>query len=123
MRTFIPDIEDINETNAHRALWLSETYVSPSEKSWLCWVAQVERLLGHSLDGNQSVDGTAATIIGNDCDVGGAGAIQVLSLNIMYVAGMDMTGFDCTVPVSIAATPGGGTPLRQNLAVWRSALH
>jgi hypothetical protein len=45
------DTPDLNETNAHRALWLSETAVDQSERAWLAWVATCERLLGHDVDG------------------------------------------------------------------------
>lgn len=34
-----------------------EAYESPAEKAWLAWCARVERLLGHSLDGDQARDG------------------------------------------------------------------
>lgn len=43
--------------NAHQDLWRSENYVDQSERAWLRWVKQVERLLGHSIDGNQDTDG------------------------------------------------------------------
>ena len=48
---------DLDELNPHRALWQSETYVSPQERAWEKWTKQVERLMGHSLDGNQDTDG------------------------------------------------------------------
>lgn len=35
----------------------SESYVSPREREWERWVQRVEKLLGHSLDGNQQRDG------------------------------------------------------------------
>ena len=30
----------------------NETYDTPSDCKWLAWVRKVERMLGHSLDGN-----------------------------------------------------------------------
>jgi hypothetical protein len=39
------------------ALWASESYVSDSEREWLRWVAKVEKLIGHDLDGDQDRDG------------------------------------------------------------------
>lgn len=48
---------DLDEINPHLALWRSETYVNQGEKAWEAWVKKVERLLGHSLDGNQKTDG------------------------------------------------------------------
>lgn len=30
---------------------------SPSERAWLKWAARVEKLVGHSLDGDQQADG------------------------------------------------------------------
>lgn len=35
----------------------AESYVSPRERAWLRWTEAVERLLGHSLDGDQQRDG------------------------------------------------------------------
>lgn len=46
-----------NTFDAHYALFLSETYVSPQERAWEAWTKKVEALLGHSLDGDQEVDG------------------------------------------------------------------
>jgi hypothetical protein len=51
------DVIDLNETNPHAALWRSENYESPAEKRWLKWVAQVEKIVGHDLDGDQDKDG------------------------------------------------------------------
>lgn len=45
------------ECNPHLALWASENHVSPRERAWEAWVAKVEKLLGHDLDGNQERDG------------------------------------------------------------------
>lgn len=36
---------------------VGESYVSPRERAWERWVAKVEKLLGHDLDGNQDRDG------------------------------------------------------------------
>ena len=47
---------DINETNPHRAAWLSES-ASEAPTVWDTWVDIVEGLLGHDLDGNQEKDG------------------------------------------------------------------
>lgn len=47
----------MQETNPHLALWASENYVSQGERDWLRWVAKVERLVGHDIDGNQDCDG------------------------------------------------------------------
>lgn len=41
----------------HLEIWQLETFASPREQDWLKWVAVVESLLGHSLDGNQMSDG------------------------------------------------------------------
>ena len=48
---------DLSEINPHLALAASESYVSPSERAWLAWVATAEKRLGHSLDGHQDRDG------------------------------------------------------------------
>ena len=48
---------DLNDINPHRALWLSENYVSPTDRAWEKWTAKVERILGHDLDGNEDIDG------------------------------------------------------------------
>jgi hypothetical protein len=34
-----------------------ESYVSASERAWLAWVKIVEKILGHSIDGDQERDG------------------------------------------------------------------
>jgi hypothetical protein len=34
-----------------------ESYESPTEKAWLAWCRKVEKILGHSLDGDQARDG------------------------------------------------------------------
>jgi len=34
-------------------------YASDEEKAWLRWVKQVERILGHDIDGNESVEARA----------------------------------------------------------------
>jgi hypothetical protein len=73
--------------------------------------------------GNPGIPNPCATVIGNDCDVQGAGGIEVLSSGLMYVAGMDMFSYDTNVPVLVSSTPLSGTQLRQNSAVWRSGLH
>lgn len=50
-------MSDLFDINSHLALAISESYVSPSERAWLKWVASVEKLLGHDLDGDQDRDG------------------------------------------------------------------
>jgi hypothetical protein len=50
-------IAEMNEINPHRALGMSESYVSSYERDWLHFVAIVERKLGHSIDGDQDADG------------------------------------------------------------------
>lgn len=50
-------MSDLNEINPHFALWAAENYVSPHERRWERWVDKVEKILGHSLDGNQVIDG------------------------------------------------------------------
>ncbi|ELR10218.1 hypothetical protein GMDG_08729 [Pseudogymnoascus destructans 20631-21] len=45
------------EEHPHFQLLHSESYESPTERAWLRWTKQVEKLLGHSLDGNQQRDG------------------------------------------------------------------
>ena len=39
-----------------------ENYVSDGERAWLRWVKNVEKLLGHSLDGDQDTDGYSLDI-------------------------------------------------------------
>lgn len=48
-----------NDLNDHPfAVFIAgESYESPTEKAWLAWCRKVEKLLGHSLDGNQERDG------------------------------------------------------------------
>jgi hypothetical protein len=49
---------DWTDVNPHRALWASETYVSPVERKWEKWVDATARLMGlKSLDGDQDADG------------------------------------------------------------------
>src|SRR4051812_26818184 len=52
-----PDALDLSEINPHAALWASESFVSDNEREWLRWVRRAEKLLGHSIDGNQATDG------------------------------------------------------------------
>lgn len=47
---------DLNE-HPHYMLLQSESYVSQEERRWLAWVAKVEAILGHPLDGDQKTDG------------------------------------------------------------------
>lgn len=53
----IDETTDFSTLNPHLSLWHSETYESPSERQWLTWVNKVEKLVGHSIDGNQDCDG------------------------------------------------------------------
>ena len=46
----------------HLQVYQLETHVSPSEQAWYNWVNQVEAIIGHSLDGNQSTDGYSLDI-------------------------------------------------------------
>lgn len=48
---------DLSEINPHAALWASENFVSASDREWARYVRRAEKLLGHSIDGNQSTDG------------------------------------------------------------------
>lgn len=48
---------DVAEINPHLGLALSESYISGSERDWLRWVKKAEKLIGHSLEGNQATDG------------------------------------------------------------------
>lgn len=48
---------DFSEINPHLGLWQSENYESPFEKRWMRWSDQVEKLLGHDLDGDEASDG------------------------------------------------------------------
>jgi hypothetical protein len=41
----------------HLAIWEAENYQSASERAWLAWIDQVEKLLGHDPDGDQDQDG------------------------------------------------------------------
>lgn len=41
----------------HLETYEAETFVSTGERAWLAFVACVERLLGHDLDGDQDRDG------------------------------------------------------------------
>lgn len=50
-------LHDLSEINPHLGLWQSENYVSPVERAWERWVRQVEKLVGHDLDGDQRRDG------------------------------------------------------------------
>lgn len=52
----MPNPDDIFE-GSHAEFAFFESYVPPSEKIWLKWVNKVEKLLGHSLDGNQDEEG------------------------------------------------------------------
>lgn len=47
--------DDIFE-GSHAEFVANESFVSDGEKRWLAWVKAVEKLLGHSLDGNQQDD-------------------------------------------------------------------
>jgi len=48
-----PDLSD-HPFAIHMA---TESYVSPYERRWLAWVKKAEKLLGHSIDGDQDRDG------------------------------------------------------------------
>lgn len=48
-------MHDLSEINPHLALAQSESYVGPG--AWERFVARVERLIGHDLDGDQERDG------------------------------------------------------------------
>ena len=52
----ICETRDICE-GSHLEFVASESFVSQGERRWLRWVARVERLIGHSLDGDQATDG------------------------------------------------------------------
>lgn len=41
----------------HIANWENENYQAPSERAWLSWIDQVERLFGRDVDGDQDTDG------------------------------------------------------------------
>lgn len=49
-------MDDIRE-GSHAETLDHENFVSNQERDWLRWVADVERGLGCSLDGDQDVDG------------------------------------------------------------------
>jgi hypothetical protein len=48
---------DFGEINPHLALAQSESYVSPTERAFMAWVGAVEKIVGHSLDGDEDRDG------------------------------------------------------------------
>ncbi len=48
---------DLSEINPHLGLWASENHVSASDREWARFVRRAEKLLGHSIDGNQATDG------------------------------------------------------------------
>ena len=41
----------------HMAIWQAEQAVPEHEARWLMWIEEVEKLLGHDADGDQSTDG------------------------------------------------------------------
>lgn len=47
-------LEDINP---HYALLVSESHQSPGDKAWENFCTEAEKLLGHSLDGDEKIDG------------------------------------------------------------------
>jgi hypothetical protein len=60
----------------------AESYVSPGERQWLAWVKEVEALLGHSLDGDQTKDGYSLDFANDEFENGTAPkdyAVQVLN--------------------------------------------
>lgn len=50
-------MSELGEINPHLGLWQSETFVSDNEREWLRYVRRAEKLLGHSIDGNEATDG------------------------------------------------------------------
>ena len=41
----------------HQDVWKMETMESQSERQWLAWIDEAERLAGHDLDGDGYIDG------------------------------------------------------------------
>lgn len=41
----------------HLAIWAAENYESALQRAWLTWIDKVEKLLGHTPDGDQTEDG------------------------------------------------------------------
>lgn len=41
----------------HMDLWKSETWESAHERAWLRWADELEKALGHDLDGDLNTDG------------------------------------------------------------------
>lgn len=48
--------EDLND-HPFAIFMAGESFISDGERAWLAWVKKVEKLLGHSLDGDQETDG------------------------------------------------------------------
>jgi hypothetical protein len=48
--------EDLND-HPFAIFMAAESYTSPTEQRWLAWIKQAETLVGHSLDGDEDVDG------------------------------------------------------------------
>lgn len=48
--------DDLND-HPFAVFMAGESYVSPTERAWLAWCKECERLLGHDLDGDQATDG------------------------------------------------------------------
>lgn len=43
--------------DVHIETWKAETTVSNHESDWLSWINKAESMTGHSLDGDQNMDG------------------------------------------------------------------
>lgn len=61
---------DISEINPHLGLWQSENYESPDERAYYRWVHKVEKALGHSIDGNEGLDGYSLDTASDYFDAG-----------------------------------------------------
>lgn len=43
--------------DTHMDTWQSENRTTASDRAWYQWIAEAQRLAGHSLDGDQATDG------------------------------------------------------------------
>lgn len=64
------ELQDLSEINPHLALAAWESFVSDDERRFGAWSRKAEKLLGHSIDGNQGADGYSLDEAGDLFDAG-----------------------------------------------------
>ncbi|PPF13760.1 hypothetical protein C5B92_16175 [Rathayibacter sp. AY1A4] len=66
--------------DTHLETWKAEVDSSLAERRWLAWIGDAERAAGHSLDGDQAVDGYSMDFAYEAWELGASPAAYVRSL-------------------------------------------